>query len=249
MWKPAALCTLLALPAAAQDALPPFELDGNFAYGARQTIDDSDNDIMRFTLGGTWRFDGDRTQARAALEAGARNEDFSSSYPAMFGGELSWTWNSTWGRQSVGGRVRWADDRETTGELAYVIERFGSNIDLRGMVGVQGVSDAGELDDRDDSSAFGLAEATWFPTANIAFWLGIMGDSDGDIGAIGAEYRPSDWPVSFFLEWGHTLVEYRGFEGYNDLYGGLRYVPRSRTLQEHRRAVTDRSFLRYVEVQ
>ena len=117
------------------------------------------------------------------------------------------------------------------------------------MVGVQGVTNSEELDDRDDSSVFGLAEATWFPTDNIALWLGIMGDSDGDIGAIGAEYRPSDWPVSFFLEWGHTLVEYRGFEGYNDLYGGLRFVPRSRTLQEHRRAVTDRSFLRYVEVQ
>lgn len=267
MWKPAALClctAVIALSAVAQDAaqevqpvlletpLPAFELDGGFAYAARTTQEfldreASDNDIMRFTLGATWRYD--LNQARLALELGARNEDFSSSYPAMAGGELGYHWLQDWGRFGLGARARWADDLETTGELAFGAERFGDTIDLRGMAGVQYVTDTDDLADRTQTSAFGLGEATWFPIDNLALWLGVMGDADGSVGGVGVEIRPRRWPVSFFMEWGHALTEYRGLNGYNDLYGGIKFVPRSRTLKEHRRAVTDRSFLRYVEVQ
>ncbi|MCV6596561.1 MAG: hypothetical protein OIF40_05685 [Mangrovicoccus sp.] len=250
MWKPA-FCALLiapvAGPLAAQEALPDFEWDGSFSYAARATLEDSDNDIIRATIGATWRVEGG--QWRGAAELGVRNEDFSSSYPANLGAEISRSWGTGWGRHSVGGRIRWADDRETSGELAYSAERFGNAIDLRGMLGVQYVTGAEDLTERTETSAFGQIEAIWFPLDDLALWAGLMGDADGDIGGIGVEYRPRRWPVSFFMEWGHTLVEYRGLEGYNDLYGGIRFVPRSRSLKQHRRAVTDRSFARYVEVQ
>lgn len=256
MWKAAAFTALIAIPATAQDALPRFELDGNFSYGARNTYtspepesEESDNDIIRYTQGLTWRLSRDR-QTRLAAELGVRNEDFSNDgYTGMFGVEHSFTWNSDWGRQSLGGRIRWAHDRETTGEAGYAVEWFRGDWAARGVIAYQGINNADNITERDGSSAFGLAEVTWFPIDDLAFWLGISGDSDGDIGGVGIEYRPGRLPVSFFLEWGHTLVEYRGLEGYNDLYGGIRYVPRSRSLKEHRKAVTDRSFARYVEVQ
>lgn len=258
MWKAAAVASALLTAAVtladAQEALPRFELDGNFAYGARSTYtspDDveSDNDIIRYTQGFTWRH-GAAAQTRIALELGTRNEDFDDDgYEPMFGGEIVQSWRMRQGRQGLAGRVRWAEDRETTTELGYTWEHFRGPIDLRAVVAWQHVSNADNITERDGDSAFGLAELTWFPISNLALWLGISGDSDGDIGGIGIEYRPGRWPVSFFMEWGHTLVEYRGLEGYNDLYGGVRYVPKSRTLKQHRRAVTDRSFARYVEVQ
>jgi len=99
-------------------------------------------------------------------------------------------------QHGLGGRVIWSDDQDTSGELVFGVQTFRQGYLLRGTVGFQTFS--GELSIRDDSSAFGVGEFTWYGGSNWALGAGLQAESDDTLGAFGFEYKfgTSDFSLS-----------------------------------------------------
>lgn len=223
------------------------DFDLALSYSARETMNTSDNDVLRLNSGVSWGV-GDG-KMRAALELGVRNENFQGPYPSVTGAELQFARSVGNNRYGIGARIRDAEDLTTTSELAYTVEHFGSAITWRGMGGFQHLANTGHVQGRSQSSGFVQGEADLFLTDNWSVSAGLMADADGQIWGLGTEYRPSGWRTSLFLDWGHALTDYRGVSGYNDLTGGIRFIPRADTLRSFRRSNIARMMFRFVEVQ
>lgn len=241
------LCSGAAMAVCAQAADIP-AVDAALSYSARHTVELSDNDIFRATLGYTTSaLDG---SLRFALEPGVRNEYFQDGGGDPVGGaEVLFARRVGNQRYGLGARVRSASDRGTTGELAYAFENFATRMDLRGLMGIQALDKPEEVIGRDGGSLFAQGEMGFYVHDNWIISAGLMADSDGLIAGFGTEYRPRGWRASLFLEWGHAVDEYRGIPDYNDLTGGIRFVSKSKSLKSYRRASTARVMHRYVEVQ
>ncbi len=241
---------LCAAAGGAADRAAAVDLDAALTYAARHTQDESDNDIFRLSTGLTWSGEA-ALRTRLGVELGVRNEDFSGDYPANYGLELvaMRPWAGSLGRQGLGVRARYAEDLTTTGELAYAVNTFGNFLDFRGLVGIQVVEDAAVVRNRETASGFLLGETTYFATDDLALSLALQGDEAGALYGVGVDWRPGRGPVSFFLEWGYAVSQYRDIDRYNDLTGGIRLVRRTESLKQHRRSGLDRVMHRYVEVQ
>jgi hypothetical protein len=248
-------CAALAL-CAVPTILPAQDVrfDGSLAYSARDEVFEErsgreiDNDILRLTAALSWpAADG---QMRGALEFGVGNDDFDGNYPGFGGVELAFARNVGAQRYTLGGRVRTAEDLTTTTELAYVIEHLGEGFDLRGMVGVQSLSDPDLVVGRDGSSAFALGEIGLYLTDNLVVSAGLMADTDGEVFGAGVEFRPEGTGgISFFLEYGEAFDEYRDVAGYDEFIGGIRIVPGTSSLRDARQGNLARVLQRFVEVQ
>lgn len=232
-------------PAAAE----PSRSDLSFEYHARETLRGNDNDIMRLRYGLEWG-DSDGL-ARVSVFAGIRDvglnlfassRDLSLDNPDL-GVEAVWLRQAGFGRYGFGGRIGYAGNAATALEVASVMERHGDAVDLRLMSGVQGVSDT--LPGREDVSAFGVAEATWWVRDSIALRGGVQVDHDGVLATFGAEAAIPGTSMRLFLDWGHAVDDYRGVGGYNDLSGGIRFDFGGGSLREGAR----RSLFRPAEVQ
>lgn len=242
----AALTGAIALAGTALSAQQA-ELDAAFSYAARTTIERSDNDLARLSAGLT--FPDAQSQLRIGGELGVLNEDFDDA--SLVGGlEMSFLQLAPQGRYGPAARLRYADELSTTGEILYAIQRFtGPAFDIRGLGAVQAVADEDEVAGRSAVSPFGLLELTAYAGDDLALSASYSGDLDGDIGGLGIEYRPPGWTISLFAEWGVTLSGYRDNDGYNDLTGGIRFIPGGGTVKSTRRTSPERVFSRPVEVQ
>jgi len=234
-------------------AAEPARSDLAFEYHARETLRGADNDIMRLRYGLEWG-DSDGL-ARVSVFAGVRDvglnlfassRDLSLEDPDL-GAEAVWLRQAGYGRYGFGGRIGHAGNAATALELASVLERHGETVDLRLLGGVQGVSDT--LPGREDVSAFGLAEATWWVRDSIALRGGVQADHDGVLATFGVEAAIPGTSMSLFLDWGHAVDDYRGIGGYNDLSGGIRFDFGGGSLREQLREGARRSLFRPAEVQ
>ena len=246
------LGVLAVLPMGAQSQGTQF--DGTFAYTARDEItlpgdtEEIDNDIARFVGGIRWSA-GDGAM-RAALELGFGNDDnWSGSYPANYGGELVFARQVGNQRYGIGARVRTADQLSTSTEIAYAIERIGTAVDLRGLLGVQLLADDDKVPGREGAGYFAQGEATFYASDALALSAGLLADIDGEAYGLGVEYRPAGWGMSFFLEYSEAFDDYRDFESYDEFSGGIRIVPGSTSLKSQRQGGLGRILQRYMEVQ
>jgi len=254
---PGSLCAaLLAVTGTTAGAEPTgkrLKKDLSVAYHARETVNDRDNDILRLRYGiadpgiaGLSRlavFGGFRD---VGLNLFADSESVSLEHPDI-GAEALWMKERPDGRHGLGARVNYAGDHETSIEVAGVYERFDRMFDLRLVGGVQGVTD--NVAGREDFGAFGLGEVTWWYREDFLFRGGVQADTDGEIASFGFEVAIGRRPLSFFLDWGHALDDYRDISGYNDLSAGFRYDFGGATLRERVREGHSRSLFRPVEVQ
>ncbi len=239
----------VACVAAAQD------FDAGFGYTARDeipkpgTADELDNDIARLVLGLTWDAGGDG-RMRGAVELGfANNDDWSGELTGKYGAELVFARRV--GNQRYGLGARFRDDTELTSatEFLYSIEHLGDSLDLRGLLGIQLLADADRVPGRDDSAFFAQGEATIYPSSALALSVALLADNDGEGYGVSAEYRPAGWGVSFYLDYAEAFDAYRGFESYDALAGGIRFVPGTSSLKAQRQGGLSRIMHRYFEAQ
>lgn len=230
------------------------DFDATFSYTARDEIrlpgatEDIDNDLARLTAGLTWGAGDGRM--RAALDIGFGNDnDWNGDYPANYGGEFVFSRKVGKQRYGLGARVITLDNLSTSTELAYSIERIGTSLDLRGLVGMQLIADEAKVPGRDASGFFAQAEATFYPSNALAVSAGILGDNDGEAYGAGVEYRPSGWGMSFFMEYSEAFDEYRGVASYDEFAGGIRFVPGTSSLKSQRQSGLGRIMQRYMQAQ
>jgi hypothetical protein len=254
-WR-AALTATLAAAIAGTAAAQGVTFDGALSYSARDELTDPndpdnkfDNDIFRAMGAVTWSLGDGRM--RAALEYGVQNNDFSGDYPWMAGVELAFGRRVGDRRYGIGARVRGAEDLSTTTELGYAMQHLGTRFDLRGLVGGQFIANADDVPGRDnEASLFGLGEATYYATPNLALSGAIQGDTDGWVYGAGVEYSAASWGgISLFLDYAEAFDEYRGQSTYDSLTGGIRIVPGAATLRAARQSNLGLLLRRYVEVQ
>lgn len=223
------------------------ELDMTGVYRARTTLMVSDNDIFALNTGLTWQSETGGT--RLGLTLGIRNEDWTGIYPRLGGVEALTYSNLGDTRRGIGARLDWAADRSTTGELIYGWERFSDDTTFRLTAGLQGVLERDDVQGRDRLAAFGVVEKSWYLNENAALRAGAQLDDAGFLMAAQGEIRLGRWPVSFFMEWTHTISNYRGERGYNDLSGGFVYVFDFKSLKSRDRRLPLRLTQRYAAVQ
>ncbi|MEM8553633.1 MAG: hypothetical protein AAGF71_02285 [Pseudomonadota bacterium] len=230
--------------------------DGSLVYSARHSLltpstGGSDNDLFFTTVGASWTWP-DRTTTRVGIIAGAASDEDLDRQTGVGGFELLHAWSDPKHRTGAGLRMVWADDLTSTVELGVTHERFGvlaDWTDVRLVAGAQFVQDDDLVTRRSAQSAFGLGEASFYPGQNSAVRVAVLGDADGELAILAFEQRLWRLPISFFVEYAETQTDYRGFQGYNDLTGGFRFVPRKRSIKEDSRAGLARTFNRYVSVQ
>lgn len=248
------ICGLLGLAPLSAMAKDP-QFDATFAYIARDEIPNtngigkSDNDLAGLNAGLTWGAGGDG-RIRAALEIGfGNNENWKGNYPANYGGELIFARKVGKQRYGLGARVLSLEDQTTSTEIGYSIEHLGDKIDLRGLAGVQILANENEVQGRDSSAFFLQGEMTLYPSDNLALSGGLLGDNDGEAYGVGAEYRPSGWGFSMFLEYSEAFDDYRGFASYDEFAGGIRFVPGTKNLKAQRQGNLSRLLQRYMQAQ
>ena len=231
------------------------QFDAGFGYTARDEItrpgetEELDNDIARLVLGLTWGAGGDG-RMRGALELGfANNDDWSGDLTGNMGAELLFARKVGNQRYGLGARVR--DDAEltTATEFAYAVEHIGEVLDLRGLVGLQLLSEAERVPGRDDNTFFAQGEVTIYPSSGLALSAALLADGDGEGYGVGAEYRPAGWSVSFYLDYAEAFDSYRGFDSYDAFAGGIRFVPGTSSLKAQRQGGLGRVMQRYFEAQ
>lgn len=241
-------------PASGVTHAQTFEKDVTLSYHARETINLRDNDILRFSFG--IADPGIAGTSRLVFSGGFRDVGinlFSDSDDVSFdqldlGVEALWMRDFNSHHRGFGLRVIYAEDAETSAELAYLYERFGHTVDIRLVGGVQGVSDT--VAGRDDVGLFGLAEATWWLSENTLFRVGLQADSDGELATFGFETALGRGPISVYLDFGGAINGYRGIGAYNDFSGGIRIaLGTQKTLRQTLRSGHIRTFARAVEVQ
>lgn len=247
------LLTLIAGTAGAQ------QFDAGFSYTARDTItrpgpqpgstEELDNDLARLALGVTWGAGGDG-RMRGAVELGfANNDDWASDLTAKYGAELLFARKVGNQRYGLGARLRDDEELTTSTEFAYALEHIGESLDLRGLVGLQMLADADRVPGRDDNTFFAQGEVTVYPSGALALSAALLADGDGEAYGVGAEYRPTGWGVSLYLDYAEAFDSYRGFDGYHAFAGGIRFVPGTSSLKAQRQGGLARVMHRYFEAQ
>lgn len=229
------------------------QTDFTLSYHARETINLRDNDILRLRYG--VEEPGIAGASRLVFFGGFRDvgiDLFSDSDSVSFdqldlGIEAVWMQDRGDYRHGFGARVNYAEDHETSAELAYIYEHFGQSVDFRVVGGLQAVT--GSVPGRDDFRPFGIAEATWWLSDNFLLRAGLQADSDGEIASFGMETGLGQGRYSFYLDFGGALNGYRGISEYNDVSGGIRIALGGGSLRKTLRERHVRSFARSVEVQ
>ncbi len=242
----AAIGGLVSIFLSAAAAASEQRLDLSLGYAARATYPDTDNDVFAATAGWTW----DRPQdggLRFGIIGGVRNEDFSGDYPAILGAEVLRFFADNALQYGFGARVVWSDDVETSGELAFGAQSFGTRHMLRGTLGLQAFSD--DLPIREDTGVFGVGEFTWYGGSNWALRAGIQADTDGTVGALGGEMNIGRSDFSISIEYAPAFDEYRDNDEYDDLTVTIHYVPGYGSLQARDRGTPTRLLGRYVAAQ
>src|SRR6056297_3361368 len=217
--RTAALAVALAISSGAVAAQ---NWDAELSYAARDDAGagSGENDFARVSAGYAWpALDG---RLRSGIELGLRNDDHAGDQATMAGLELTFARRVGNNRFAFGGRVRNAEGRTTTGELLYGVERFGGSFDLRGVIGLQGLSDTADVEGRAKASAVALGEASFWLTTDLVASAGLSGEADGGLYTLGVEWRPRGASYGLFLDWGQAIDEYRDVAGYADLSGGIR---------------------------
>ncbi len=227
IWARAALAAAAiwaAAPAAAQGS-GAAHWDGTLFYTARETVTDDAGDFFdddRFTgsLGFTRSDAGGGFRLQADL--GVRNEFFGGDYPpALHVAALSFrgTGARVWGVGLRGGGVA---GRGLSGEVSAAAELRGAAWTLRGLGGVQGLTEDWPKDEAGRGDLFLTSEASVYP----ADWAVLRGGATLDTrGApvvhVAAEVRPRGGPFGAFADWAVATGDYRGEDFYDQVRFGI----------------------------
>lgn len=228
-----AVLTAYAVPALAQQ-------EAALEYYARETRDQSDNDVLRFSYGQT--FD------RGWMVGGAigfRNEYWAGPYKSHVQAELGRIVPTQFGRLGWYGRLTWADRYDTGLDAGIAADMARGAVLWRGLAALQ-LADDDILGGERKVGFAALGEASWYLSDDFALRGGVMLQEIDPLVVVGFEYRRSG--VSFYGDWSISPGGYRDYGGYNDLAFGFRWTPSGDSLMNSDRTRPRRLFYRPIDV-
>ena len=238
-------CTVfLTLCAAPVWAVEPV-LDYEVGYAARETLSTTDNDIFGAEIGFNWWQGSQGT--RAELSVGSRVEGEFDSGSLVLGIEAVRFQDRGPGRLGWGGRIDYAEDATTTGEIGIATQRFYDRFSLRATAGLQGSLD--DVEFGDDGDVFGVAEATWYPSDALALRIALQADGSGELAGFGFEWQIGRSDFSIVAQSAFGIGEYRSSDSYDDLTVAIRYTPGAGSPKRRDRTTGDQLLKRLVDVQ
>jgi len=236
-----ALLTLSAMPVWAVEPVVDYEV----SYAARETLSTTDNDIFGAEIGFNW-WQGN-TGTRVELSVGSRVEDEFDSGSLLLGLEAVRFRDRDLGRLGWGGRIDYAEEATTTGEIGMATQGFYDRFSLRAAAGLQGSLD--DVEFSDDGGVFGVAEATWYPSDALALRIAIQADGSGELAGFGFEWQIARSDFSLVAQSAFGIGEYRSSDSYDDLTVAIRYTPGAGSPKRRDRTTGDQLLKRLVDVQ